>query len=151
MSQRRKIVNYIIDNLKLIDGTISSLDTNYRFSTDLHTNVYRGFKGIDEINDFPCAYVVAGNETRNYNTDNLTLSNLPIIIRVFTYTEEEELVNNYIGNLIQDVEHVIYNLPSNLDLEIQDIIIQTINSDEGLLAPYGIVEVQIQASYEVRL
>jgi len=151
MSQRRKIVNYIIDNLKLIDGSISSLNSTYRFKTDLHTNVYRGFKGIDEINDFPSIYVVAGNETRNYNTKNITLSNLPIIIRVYTYFEEEELVNTYNGNIIQDIEHVIYNLPSNFDLEIQDIQIQTINSDEGLLAPYGIVEVQLQASYEVRL
>lgn len=151
MSQRRNIVNYIIDNLKLIDGSISSLDRTYRFHTDLHTNVYRGFKGIDEINDFPSIYVVAGNETRNYNTKDITLSNLPIIIRIYTYTEEEELVNNYTGNIIQDIEHVIYNLPSNFDLQIQDIQIQTINSDEGLLAPYGIVEVQLQASYEVQL
>ena len=37
MSQRRNIVNFLVDNLKLIDGTKSPL-SNYRFKTDLHEN-----------------------------------------------------------------------------------------------------------------
>jgi|TARA_X000000950_G_C13863804_1_gene639851 hypothetical protein len=151
MSQRRNIVNFLVDNLKLIDGTSSPLGS-YRFKSALHGNVYRGYKFIDEINDFPSIYVVAGSETRNYQTTGTTQSQLVISLRGYVYDEEYELINENYGNITSDLEHVIYNLPrTHSDYQILDVIIQSINTDEGLLTPYGIVELQILISYEVYL
>lgn len=151
MSQRRDIIKFLIDNLKLIDGTRSSLDL-YTFKTDLHQNVYRGYKTIEEINDFPSIYITAGPEVRRYNTVGTTQSSLPMMLRVYTYDEEDDLVNEHINDITQDIEHIIYNLPKNYsNLEILDITITSINTDEGLLTPYGIVELQVQVSYEVTL
>jgi hypothetical protein len=151
MSQRRNIVNFLVDNLKLIDGTKSPL-SNYRFKTDLHENVYRGYKFVDEINDYPAVYLVAGKETRSYQTAGTTQSQLLIALRAYIYDEEYELINENYGNLTSDIEHVIYNLPkTHSDYQILDIVIQSINTDEGLLTPYGIVELQILISYEVNL
>jgi hypothetical protein len=114
--------------------------------------VYRGYKFIDEINDFPSIYVVAGSETRNYQTTGTTQSQLVISLRGYVYDEEYELINENYGNITSDLEHVIYNLPrTHSDYQILDVIIQSINTDEGLLTPYGIVELQILISYEVYL
>lgn len=152
MSQRRDIVNFVVDNLKLIDGTGSPLSTTYRFKSDLHENVFRGYKFIDEINDFPSIYIVAGTETRNYQTHGNTQSQLILALRAYIYDEEYELLNEQYGNLTSDIEHIIYNLPkTHSHFEILDITIQSINTDEGLLTPYGIVELQILVSYEVTL
>jgi len=155
MSQRRDIVNLVVEKLKLIDGTNSPLSATYRFKTDLHENVFRGYKFIDEINDYPSIYIVAGTETRNYQTAGTTQSQLILALRAYIYDEEYELVNEQYSNLTSDIEHVIYSLPTNQshyeDFEILDTIIQSINTDEGLLTPYGIVELQILISYEVRL
>jgi hypothetical protein len=97
-------------------------------------------------------YVTAGPEVRRYNTVGTTQSYLPIMLRVYIYDEESELVNEHIHELTQDIEHVVYNLPRTYsNLEILDLTITSINTDEGLLTPYGIVELQIQASYEVTL
>jgi len=151
MSQRRDIIKFLVDNLKLIDGTQSSLG-NYTFNTDIHQNVFRGYRTIEEINDFPSVYVTAGPEVRSYNTVGTTQSYLPIMLRVYIYDEESELVNEHIHELTQDIEHVVYNLPRTYsNLEILDLTITSINTDEGLLTPYGIVELQVQASYEVTL
>jgi hypothetical protein len=151
MSQRRDIIKFIVDNLKLIDGTKSSL-APYTFNTDLHLNVYRGYKSIEEINDFPSIFITAGVESRSYNTVGTSQSSLPLMLRLYTYDTEEELVNTYVNDIVQDIEHVIYNLPRSFsNLEILDITITSINTDEGLLTPYGIVELQVQVSYEVTL
>jgi hypothetical protein len=151
MSQRRDVIKVLIDNLKLIDGTRSPLGS-YSFKTNLHENVFRGFKTIEEINDFPSIYMVAGSEARTYNTVGTSQSSLALMIRVYTYDEEDKFINEHINDIVQDIEHVVYNLPRTYsNLEILDITIVSINTDEGLLTPYGIVELQIQARYEVTL
>jgi len=152
MAQRREIIRLLIDNLKLIDGTSSPFNHRYRFKSNVYENVYKGFKGIDEINDFPSIFVTGGQETREYNTLNNIKSILNITIRGYLYNEEYELANEDVNNLIQDIDHIIYNLPKkHTNLEIMDITIASISTDEGLLTPYGIVELQVQASYEVNL
>ena len=152
MSQRRDIVNTLIDNLMLIDGTASPFG-GYVFKTSVHENVYRGFKPLEEINDFPSIYVVPGAETRDYNSGvlgNIKINSLlPVMLRCYIYDEEDELVNEHINNITQDIEHIIYSLPTTN--EILDLTLTSINTDEGLLTPYGIVELQVQVRYEVTL
>lgn len=151
MSQRRNIIKFLVDNLKLVDGTNSPL-SKYSFKTNLHENVFRGYKTLEEINDFPSIYIIAGPEVRRYNTNGTTQSSLLLMLRIFTYDEEDILVSEHTNDIVQDIEHVIYNLPRNhSNLEILDITIASINTDEGLLTPYGIVELQVQVSYEVTL
>jgi len=58
-------------------------------------------------------------------------------------------VNEHINNITQDIEHIIYSLPTTN--EILDLTLTSINTDEGLLTPYGIVELQVQVRYEVTL
>lgn len=152
MSQRRDVIKFLIDNLKLIDGTQSPLDYTYDFNTNLHENVFRGYRTLEEINDFPSIYLTLGPEIRTYNTSGVTQSLIDVMLRVYVYDEEDELVSEQINDIAQDIEHIIYSLPKDQsDLELLDITITSINTDEGLLTPYGIVELQLQVSYEVIL
>jgi|TARA_Y100000389_G_scaffold18407_1_gene16000 hypothetical protein len=151
MSQRRDIIKTLIDNLILIDGTGSPFG-GYVFKTSVHENVYRGFKPLEEINDFPSIYIVPGAEIRDYNSTlgGTTINSLlPVVLRCYIYDEEDELVNEHINDITQDIEHIIYSLPTTN--EILDLTLTSINTDEGLLTPYGIVELQVQVRYEVTL
>jgi hypothetical protein len=149
MSQRRDIIKTLIDNLILIDGTGSPFG-GYVFKTSVHENVYRGFKPLED--DFPSIYIVPGAEIRDYNSTlgGTTINSLlPVVLRCYIYDEEDELVNEHINNITQDIEHIIYSLPTTN--EILDLTLTSINTDEGLLTPYGIVELQVQVRYEVTL
>ena len=59
------------------------------------------------------------------------------------------LVVNQINDLIQDVEHVIYNLTFDPSLQVFDISIITILTDSGLLRPYGMVEIFLSTRFEI--
>jgi hypothetical protein len=144
-NQRRNIINHILTNLKLIDGSISSLNSNYTFQNNIFSNVFRKIKFLDEVNDFPSIFFQVGEEVRVYNTSGNTTGLIPLTLRIYVNDEES---SGSLDSLIQDIEHIIYNLDTGV-YSIRDIIISSIDTDEGLVKPYGISEIEIIIDYEL--
>jgi hypothetical protein len=144
-SRRRDIANFLVGELKKIDGDVSSFDSSYTYQVNLFNNVFRRLKFLDEINDFPSAYLQAGTENRIYDSKGLTTSTLGIMIRVYVHTENavEELEST-----MQDIEFVIYNMDTE-QYGIMDVQVATMSTDGGLLDPYGIGEVGVTVQYDV--
>jgi hypothetical protein len=145
-SRRKEITDFIIANLKKINSGLSSFNSNYTYLTNLSSNVFRGLKFIDEINDFPAIYMQAGEEERFYETEGFTTASLDILMYLYIKDENSQ---HRIEDLSQDVEHVIYNLPDNPELGIADIVIDSMLSDEGLMAPFAIGELKISVFYQI--
>ncbi len=144
-SRRRDITNFLVGELKKIDGDVSSFDSSYTYQVNLFNNVFRRLKFLDEINDFPSVYLQAGTENRIYDSKGLTTSTLDIMIRVYAHTENavEDLEST-----MQDIEFVIYNMDTE-QYGIMDVQVATMGTDEGLLDPYGIGEVGVTVQYDV--
>jgi hypothetical protein len=144
-SRRRDIANFLVGELKKIDGDVSSFDSSYTYQVNLFNNVFRRLKFLDEINDFPSVYLQAGTENRIYDSKGLTTSTLDIMIRVYAHTENavEDLEST-----MQDIEFVIYNMDTE-QYGIMDVQVATMGTDEGLLDPYGIGEVGVTVQYDV--
>ena len=144
-SRRRDITNFLVGELKKINGAASTFDSTYTYQVNLFDNVFRRLKFLDEINDFPSAYLEAGTEDRIYDSKGLTTSTLDIMIRVYVHTENavEELEST-----MQDIEFVIYNMDTE-QYGIMDVQVATMSTDEGLLDPYGIGEVGVTVQYDV--
>lgn len=146
-NRRKEIVNFLVTQLKEIDGDVSPFDADYTFTQNLFNNVFRQIKFIDEVNDFPSIYLSAGTEIRNFHTENLTVATLPVMIRIYVYGEDNS--QTLADNLVQDIEHVIYSIADHSDMGIMDIIIANITQDEGLARPYGIAEIELSAVYRL--
>jgi hypothetical protein len=144
-SRRRDIANFLVGELKKIDGGVSTFDSSYTYQVNLFDNVFRRLKFLDEINDFPSVYLQAGTENRIYDSKGLTTSTLDIMIRVYAHTENavEDLEST-----MQDIEFVIYNMDTE-QYGIMDVQVATMGTDEGLLDPYGIGEVGVTVQYDV--
>ncbi len=143
MTKRTSIVTALADKLKIIDG-------NAPYSSDLFNNSYPKLKFWDEVQDFPSVYLVAGSETRQYHPADFTWAFLNISIKV--YVKDESYPQEELENLINDIETVInnnrvlvYDVTNNLSTT--EILIQSITTDEGLLAPYGVGEINLQVRY----
>ena len=65
-SRRKEIVEFVVGQLKNINGGTSTYDSVYGYNNNLFDNVYRKLKFLDEVNDFPAIYVSAGTEIRNF-------------------------------------------------------------------------------------
>lgn len=145
MSRRASITNAITESLKVIDGTGT-------FKTNLFNNAYAKNKFWDEVNDFPCCYLTAGSETREYLPAGFAWGFLNVAIKVYTKGEDSQQL---LENLLEDIESVIdskrgvivYDTTNNYSTS--EISITSIVTDEGLLAPYGIGEIILLVRYQV--
>jgi len=146
-NRRSEIVDLLITELKNINGGTSTYDATYTYNVDLFNNVFRGVKFLDEVNDFPAIYLAAGAEIRDFESLSLTVATLDVTIRAYVYGEDNS--QSLADDLLEDIEHVIYSLGDYPDKGIQDIIIEGITVDEGLVEPYGLAEVNIQVTYRL--
>lgn len=143
MSARSSIVNALAGKLKLINGT-------GQYKTNLYSkNVSTRLKFWDEVSDFPYICIVAGSEYREYLPSNFKWGILNIALKL--YVRGENPIEK-LEDLIQDVELVISNneeLVYETGKETTEILITSILTDEGLLAPTGVGEVNVSVRYQI--
>lgn len=144
MSRRTSIVKAIAEKFKELNG-----ETPY--SVNIYNNSFDKLKFWDEINDFPSIYTVPGSETREYHPAGFKWGFLGVAIKVYCKGESSDI---QLENLLEDIETlldstkgiVVYDESNNHTTEIS---ITSIITDEGLLAPYAVGEINLLVRYEV--
>ena len=143
MTRRISVVKALAEKFKIIDGTGS-------FKTNLFDNSYPKLKFWDEVQDFPCVYLTAGTEIREYMPADFTWGFLNVSIKVYVRSESE--AQQLLEDLLDDLEKVIHDnrvlvYDTTNNFSTTEILIQSITTDEGLLAPYGVGEINLQVRY----
>jgi len=143
MTRRISIVTALAEKFKVINGTGT-------FKSDLSDNSYPKLRFWDEVQDFPCVYSTAGSELREYLPGDFTWGHLNVSVKVYVRSESE--AQQLLEDLLDDLENVIdanrvlvYDITNNLSTT--EILIQSITTDEGLLNPYGVGEINLQVRY----
>jgi hypothetical protein len=143
-SRRQAIVYALAEALKEIDGTAD-------YNTQLDGNVEPRMKFWDEVNEYPSVHLSAGPETRVYQAGGYKDRFLTVTIRM--YVRSEDSVEELEG-LLADVEFVVeknsrlaYQDRSGAPHTTHDILVQSIDTDEGLMAPLGIGEMTLRVHY----
>ena len=143
-TRRTEIVNALVERLKRINGSGDYL-------TNLWDNVHPRLKFWDEVQDFPAVHVTAGVETRQYQGDGYRDRFLSLTIRCYV---NQENAAEALDRLIEDIETVIetngrlqYRDRQGVTQYTHDITIVRIDTDEGVLEPYGVGEILVEARY----
>lgn len=139
------IAKAIADNLKYINGITP-------YNTDIEDRAEATLKFWDEVEEFPTIFVTPGTETRQYQGGGYKDRFMSVTIRL--YVKEDEPLGPLEG-LIEDVETVLEALCSQMAYKdktgatqhTQLINIASINTDEGVLAPYGVGEILCEVRY----
>ena len=144
MSKRTQIVKAITAKLNQINGMSP-------YKVNLYKNAYAKLKFWDEVEDFPSVYLTPGTEVREYFPSDFTWGFLNVCIKVYcrgeSSTEQLELLLTDIENCIDDNRQLVYD--SSNDYSTTEILIQSITTDEGLLAPYAVGEINLQVRYQI--
>jgi len=144
MSRRKSIANALVDKLKLIDGSAG-------YQSNVFGNVFPKLVYWDQCSDFPSIFIVTGQETREYLPCDFVWGYLNISIKVYVRGEDPQQV---LEDLLEDVENVIdanrqLTYDAGNSLATTDIDITSIITDEGLLDPYGVGEINVLVRYQV--
>jgi hypothetical protein len=145
MSRRTSIVKALAEKFKVIDGT-------QPYKTNLQNQSFAKLKFWDEINDFPSVYLSPGTELREYHPSSFAWGLLGICVKV--YCKSEENAQEQLEQLLEDLETcidanrvLVYDV--DMGYETTEILIDSITTDEGLLAPYAVGEINLQVRYQI--
>lgn len=168
-SRRREIIDFLVSNLRFIEGQATGFiviatelgedlltednylittedESGYVFHNNLYKNVYKGLKFLDQINDFPSIYLQAGQEVYNYESKGSTTASLEIMLRVYAYTEGSITV---LEDMVEDVTRIVERIDYTQNDRIIDCLILSVDTDGGLLDPYGLAEIKLNVLYDV--
>jgi hypothetical protein len=137
MATRRR---QIIDGFKTELGQTPDIDS---------TNVFKHFKFLDEINDFPSVCFVAGSESREQLSANRRLGSIEIALRGYVFDENNIDIAEI---LAQNVESKVDSFSANVAARangVSDARVTTFRTDEGLLQPYGVADLEVQILYDL--
>ena len=143
-TRRSSIVEALVRELKKIDGSAD-------FLTDVFNNVHPRLKFWDEIEEFPAIHLNAGSETREYQAAGYRDRYLTITLRCYVQEEDAALA---LDKLLEDAETILdeqgqlsYTDKQGVAQKTIDIKIVSIETDEGVLEPYGVGEILVQVHY----
>ena len=144
MSRRTSIIKALVEKVKLINGQAP-------YQINLFQNAYPKLKFWDEVNDFPAVYCTPGSEQREYHPGDFTWGFLGVRLKVYCKGEDAQ---EQLEQLLEDLEKcvdanrvLVYDTAKNY--ETTEILIQSITTDEGLLAPYAVGEINLQVRYAI--
>ena len=144
MSKRTSILKALSEKFKDIDGT-------GEYVTNIYGNAFPYLQFWDTVSNFPCIYMSPGTELREYHPGDFTWGFLGVSLKVYCKGEESQ---QQLENLLEDIENAInknrqlvYDVDNNQSTT--EILISSITTDEGLLAPYAIGEINLQVRYQV--
>jgi hypothetical protein len=144
MSARSRIVDALVQKLKEINGTGA-------YQSNLSSNVFNKMIFYDEIEDYPTVCVVAGYESREYLPSSFTWGYLNISVKIYV---EDENSQQILEDVIADIEYLVSQnekliYDSGDGEQATEILISSIQTDEGVLSPLGVGEVNLTARYQV--
>jgi len=144
MSRRTSIVKALTEKLKTIDG-------NSPYQTNLYGAAFSKLVFWDECNNFPSVYVTPGSEMREYLPSDFKWGFLGIALKLYCKGDNSQ---EQLETLLEDVENcvdsnrvLVYDETNGY--ETTEILITSITTDEGLLAPYAVGEINLQVRYEI--
>ena len=142
---RKKIVDALVEQIKEIDG-------NFPYNSNVFNNVHGHMIFLDQIQEYPKVCVVAGDETREYQPGEFKWRFLSLDIRV--YVEDQDDPQEVLALLMEDIERVLdnndvltYDDTVSPNLTTTSLTLQSLSTDEGVLAPLGIGEMTVLCRY----
>ena len=131
---------------QIIDGLAVELGQAPEVHPD---NVFKNFKYLDEINDFPSVCLLPKNEARSERGANRRLGIIEVALRGYVFNENNLDTAEF---LAQNVESKVDSFSANTAAKangVNDARVVVFRTDEGLFDPYGIADLEIQILYDV--
>lgn len=145
MSRRTSIVQALTTKIN------ECLDGSYPYNFNLYGRAEAKLRFWDEVNDFPAIFISPGTELREYLPSDFKWGFLNLSLKIYVKgdnaTEQLESLVDLVERVIDDNRVLVYDTENNY--ETTEILIQSIVTDEGLLDPYGVGEINLQVRYQI--
>ena len=129
MSQRTDILSTLISHI----------------ATSTASRGSRGMKFLHEVNSFPAFYIHPQNESRVHEGAGRAYAIQSLSIRGYQYSDNLDTIEAFMRGIETAVQTYA---PAYANL-VEDARVISVRTDEGTMAPYGIVDMQLEVLYSV--
>jgi hypothetical protein len=144
-TRRLAIVNSIVEKFK------NEINGTGNYSVDVAGNVFPRLKFWDEIEEFPTICVNASKEARIYQGGGFKERYLSVKITCYVQAEDPtealEILLEDVETCLEENSSLLYTTRSGQTAYTTMITIQSIDTDEGVMAPTGIGEILCEVRY----
>lgn len=145
MSKRKQILTALCTELATkLNGTT--------YTSNLYNNAIPKLMFWDQVNNFPSIYSSTGTEVREYLPGGFKWGYIAITLKLYckgpnSQDELEQLLEDAESCLDATNGVVVYDTTNNL--RTTEILVSSITTDEGLLDPYAVGEINLQVRYDL--
>lgn len=107
---------------------------------------FRGIRFLNEINNFPAFYVHNGNERRVHISSGVSYAVLSLTVRGYCWTDNLDAVDAF----ARDIEFAVQAFYRTNRAVIEELRVTSLQTDEGLMSPYGIIDLTVDVTYQAR-
>lgn len=120
---------------------------NYNGSSLPPNAVARGFKWLDNINEFPYITYNVQDSSLVHISNNIRYYAMELALRAYVRGESSQAL---LDDILADLESRILSFREscNPSLQVIESRIVEVNSDEGLMDPYGVTDMRIRITYQ---
>ena len=129
MSKRTKILSALVSHISLLTNSSG----------------HRGLKFLHEVNSFPSFYIHPQNESRVHYGAGSAFGVVNCSIRGFQWSDTIDNIEMY----ARSIEAAIQTFREQYSNLVEEARVTSIRTDEGVMAPYGIVDMNLDILYTV--
>ena len=134
---------------QIINALISHLTTN---TSILEDNISRNYHVLGEVNDFPALTMVPRSEVREHRGAGRKIATFNIQMRAYAFEGDGSEIINVTEDLGNEIDNAVDTFAASArEFEVEESRVIAFTTDEGLFAPYGIADLEIQIAYEVNI
>ncbi|MBW1666716.1 MAG: hypothetical protein JRJ66_01455 [Deltaproteobacteria bacterium] len=137
-SIRENIISNVI-------STLEAVSTANGYNYDLSGRVSRTLKHWEECSEFPQVFVMDGAESKVYGSNIMVDSTLEVVIRAYEHDQSD--TSQKLNNLLEDIEKALCADHTRGGYAVNTIPLK-IETDEGWLQPFGILEFRWSIFYQ---
>lgn len=131
---------------QIIDGLVTELGQTPDVDA---SNVFKRFKYLEEINDFPTVCLNPGAESREELGANRRLGNIGVSLRGYVFDENNiDTAEIFAQNVESKVDSFSANVAAKAN-GVSDARVVSFRTDEGLFQPYGIADLEVEILYDL--
>ena len=131
---------------QIIDGFITELGQTPDIDS---SNVFKHFKYMEEINDFPTVCLTPGSESREELGANRRLGSIGGALRGYVFDENNiDTAEIFAQNVESKVDSFSANVASKAN-GVSDARVVSFRTDEGLFQPYGVADLEVEILYDL--
>ena len=134
---------------QIIEALVTHLANN---TSILEDNITRNYHVLDEVNDFPALTMIPQLETREHRGAGRKIATFNIQMRAYAHDGDGSEIINVTEDLGEEIDEAVDTFAASARThEVEEARVTSFSTDEGLFAPYGIADLEIQIAYEVNV